>query len=58
MLAHGFAFDSVQMPLNCFDANFRSFETEVLPELNRHGMAVLGMKRVWAAAERWYGTAR
>jgi aryl-alcohol dehydrogenase-like predicted oxidoreductase len=44
MLSHGFPFDSVQMPLNCFDASFRSFEQSVLPEANRLGLAVLGMK--------------
>jgi uncharacterized protein len=44
MLATGFPFDSVQMPLNPFDANFRSFEQKVLPELNRRGIAALGMK--------------
>jgi uncharacterized protein len=44
MLATGFPFDSVQMPLNAFDANFRSFEQMVLPELNRRGIAALGMK--------------
>ncbi len=33
MLARGFPFDTVQMPLNCFDASFRSFEQRVLPEL-------------------------
>jgi aryl-alcohol dehydrogenase-like predicted oxidoreductase len=27
ILAQGFAFDSVQMPLNCFDANLRSFDS-------------------------------
>ena len=27
MLSHNFPFDTVQMPLNCFDATFRSFET-------------------------------
>src|SRR4051794_7692541 len=26
MLSHGFPFDTVQMPLNCLDATFRSFE--------------------------------
>jgi aryl-alcohol dehydrogenase-like predicted oxidoreductase len=41
MLAHDFPFDTVQMPLNCFDATFRSFETHVLPEATRHGIAVL-----------------
>jgi aryl-alcohol dehydrogenase-like predicted oxidoreductase len=44
MLRHGFPFDSVQMPLNCFDATFRSFELLVLPEAQRQGLAVLGMK--------------
>ena len=44
MLATGFPFDSVQMPLNPFDAQFRSFEQKVLPELNRRGIAALGMK--------------
>jgi aryl-alcohol dehydrogenase-like predicted oxidoreductase len=44
MLATGFPFDSVQMPLNAFDANFRSFEQQVLPELNKRGIAALGMK--------------
>jgi aryl-alcohol dehydrogenase-like predicted oxidoreductase len=44
MLATGFPFDAVQMPLNPFDATFHSFETQVLPELNRRGIAALGMK--------------
>jgi aryl-alcohol dehydrogenase-like predicted oxidoreductase len=44
MLSHGFPFDAVQMPLNCFDASFRSFEQAVLPEARRQGLAVLGMK--------------
>ena len=44
MLATGFPFDSVQMPLNAFDGQFRSFERQVLPELNRRGIAALGMK--------------
>jgi aryl-alcohol dehydrogenase-like predicted oxidoreductase len=44
MLATGFPFDAVQMPLNAFDANYQSFEKEVLPELQRRGIAALGMK--------------
>jgi uncharacterized protein len=44
MLAHNYPFDTVQMPLNCFDGTFRSFEQEVLPELQRRGIAALGMK--------------
>ncbi len=45
MLNTGFPFDAVQMPLNPFDATFpRSFEKQVLPELTKRGIAVLGMK--------------
>jgi uncharacterized protein len=44
MLETGFPFDAVQMPLNAFDANFRSFADAVLPALQRRGIAVLGMK--------------
>jgi predicted aldo/keto reductase-like oxidoreductase len=44
MVEMGFPFDAVQMPLNCFDASFRSFESNVLPELTRRGIAPLGMK--------------
>lgn len=41
---HGFRFDAVQMPLNVMDAHFRSFEKQVLPELVKDGIGVLGMK--------------
>ena len=44
MLSRGFSFDSVQMPLNCFDASFKSFEQNVLPVARERGLAVLGMK--------------
>jgi aryl-alcohol dehydrogenase-like predicted oxidoreductase len=44
MLAHDFTFDTCQLPLNCFDASFRSFEEQVLPVLVRRGIAPLGMK--------------
>jgi len=44
MLQTDFPFDAVQMPLNAFDANFLSFENQVLPELHRRGIAPLGMK--------------
>ena len=46
MLATGFPFDAVQMPLNPFDANFFSFEHKVLPVLNQRGIAPLGMKPI------------
>ncbi len=44
MLAYDFPFDSVQMPLNCFDASFKSFEQNVLPAARERGIAILGMK--------------
>ena len=44
MLAHDYPFDTAQMPLKCFDATYRSFEQQVLPELQRRGIAALGMK--------------
>ena len=44
MLAYGFPFDSCQLPLNGFDATFRSFERGVLPELLARGVAPIGMK--------------
>ena len=44
MLKRGFPFDTVQLPLNCFDGSFRSFATGVLPEVRRRGMAAIGMK--------------
>jgi aryl-alcohol dehydrogenase-like predicted oxidoreductase len=44
MLSFGYPFDSCQLPLNVFDASFRSFEQRVLPELRRQRIAPLGMK--------------
>ena len=46
MLKYGFPFDACQLPLNCFDATFRSFEREVLPELLVRGIAPVGMKPI------------
>jgi len=51
MLSHDFPFDTVQMPLNCCDATFRSFETHVLPEATRRGIAALGMKSLGGSGE-------
>ena len=44
MLAYDYEWDACQLPLNCFDSSFRSFEQDVLPELTRRGIAVIGMK--------------
>src|SRR6202451_3151724 len=51
MLTQDFPFDTVQMPLNCLDATFRSFEAQVMPEANRRGIAVLGMKSLGGSGE-------
>src|SRR6266566_3691911 len=50
MIRRGYPFDTVQMPLNCLDATFRSFEQLVLPELNKRGIAPLGMKPMGGTA--------
>ncbi|HVF87707.1 MAG TPA: hypothetical protein VM866_08955, partial [Pyrinomonadaceae bacterium] len=44
MLSYDYAFDACLLPLNVLDGTFRSFEQQVLPELNRRGIAPLGMK--------------
>jgi aryl-alcohol dehydrogenase-like predicted oxidoreductase len=44
MITRGYPFDTVQFPLNAFDASFRSFEDIVLPECTTRGIGVLGMK--------------
>jgi aryl-alcohol dehydrogenase-like predicted oxidoreductase len=41
---HGFKFDTVQMPLNLFDAHYRSFSKLVVPELVKANIGILGMK--------------
>jgi aryl-alcohol dehydrogenase-like predicted oxidoreductase len=51
MLAKGYAFDTCQLPLSCFDGSFRSFEQRVLPELGRRGIAALGMKSLVGTGE-------
>lgn len=40
----GFKFDAVQMPLNVFDAHYRSFAKLVVPELVKQNIGILGMK--------------
>lgn len=51
MLSHGFPFDAVQLPLNGFDATFRSFEQEILPLLLQQGIAPIGMKSLNGTAK-------
>jgi aryl-alcohol dehydrogenase-like predicted oxidoreductase len=44
MLSFDYPFDACQLPLNGFDAHFRSFQNRVLPELARRQIAAIGMK--------------
>ncbi len=41
---YGFKFDAVQLPLNVMDAHFCSFEQQVVPELVKQNIGILGMK--------------
>src|SRR5215467_13576273 len=41
---NGYVFDTVQMPLNLFDAHYRSFAKLVVPELVKQNIGILGMK--------------
>jgi uncharacterized protein len=52
MLKTNFPFDTCQLPLNCFDASFRSFERHVLPILVARGIAPLGMKSLGGDARQ------
>jgi len=44
MITRGYPWDTCQFPLNPYDAHFFSFAESVLPECNKRGIAVLGMK--------------
>ncbi|MGA9586802.1 MAG: aldo/keto reductase [Terracidiphilus sp.] len=51
MLKRGFAFDTIQFPINPFDPSYRSFEREVLPVAVQKGMAVFSMKSMSGSGE-------
>lgn len=44
MLAYGYPWDTVQMPLNVLDPHFKSFQKNVLPILVRRNIGVIAMK--------------
>lgn len=46
MLAHGYDWDTVQMPINVLDAHFQSFQRNVLPILTERNIGVIGMKSI------------
>ncbi len=51
MLSHGYPFDTVQMPLNPLDKNYRSFQDRVIPEARRQGIMPIGMKSMGGGGE-------
>jgi predicted aldo/keto reductase-like oxidoreductase len=44
------AWDTVQLPINVCDHHYRSFVREVVPEANKRGVGVLGMKSLGGGA--------
>jgi predicted aldo/keto reductase-like oxidoreductase len=44
MLDRGYAWDTVQMPLNVMDPHYKSFEKEILPVLLERDIGVIAMK--------------
>lgn len=44
MLAYGYPWDAVQMPMNVFDPHFKSFQKNVLPVLVKRNIGVIAMK--------------
>ena len=44
MLEMDFDWDTCQMPITVLDAHYRSFQKEILPELNSRNIGVIGMK--------------
>ena len=44
MLAQDFPWDTMQMPVSVLDANFNSFQREIIPIAQERGIGVIGMK--------------
>ncbi|MDR3623284.1 MAG: aldo/keto reductase [Paludisphaera borealis] len=51
MLANPYDWATVQMPLNVMDGQFRSFQHQVLPLLNKRGIGSIGMKSLGGMGE-------
>ncbi len=51
MLAQDFDWDTCQMPINVLDAHYRSFQREILPELERRRIRAIGMKSLGGAGQ-------
>jgi predicted aldo/keto reductase-like oxidoreductase len=48
MLSQGFPWDTLQMPVSVLDANFNSFQSEIMPIAQEQGIGVIGMKSLAA----------
>lgn len=48
MLSRGFPWDTIQMPVSVLDANFNSFQREIIPLAQEQGIGVIGMKSLAA----------
>jgi predicted aldo/keto reductase-like oxidoreductase len=48
MLSQGFPWDTLQMPVSVLDANFNSFQREIIPIAQEQGIGVIGMKSLAA----------
>ena len=44
MIDRGFPWETIQVPLNVFDAHFRSFEQHTLPKALEHNLGIIAMK--------------
>jgi predicted aldo/keto reductase-like oxidoreductase len=51
MLVQDFEWDTCQMPINILDAHYRSFQQEILPELERRRIGAIGMKSLGGAGQ-------
>ncbi len=51
MMEQPYDWAASQLPLNVMDASYRSFQKQVLPELNKRGIGVIGMKRLGGNAQ-------
>ena len=55
MLEHDFEWDTCQLPINVADYHYRSFQKLVLPELNKRGIAPIGMKSLGGDGQLIHG---
>jgi predicted aldo/keto reductase-like oxidoreductase len=44
MLAYDYPWSTAQLPINILDANYRSFLLQIVPELQKRDIAIIGMK--------------